>query len=161
MWIHRARDSGALPPLDGVHGVTLVASCQNERDATTILNAYGCASMSAADVKASLEPRRDTPLLSFAVVVKSGVLLKNAPRNPAVVAFRSVDHWNSAFIEWRSRDQPHIGLVRGGIPEFPEFDVVMGSQSNPPFAPMDTLLQEATEQFLFVAAYGFEEFVTV
>ncbi len=144
--------------LDGVNGVTLVAGRRNEADIESVLSAYGRAQMSADDIKGALDARQGKFVQAFAVFRKASIILQHSPENPTIATLRTVDNWNSAFLEWSARDQPQIGTLRGGIPDFPEFSAQTGTQANPPFSPIDALLTAALERFVFVAPFDFEDF---
>ncbi len=159
-WIERAGSHGTLPPLNGVNALTLSASCRTRDEARRVLRACGAEIMDAKDISESLRAELDRPVRAFAVLVHSPEAEQSPPANPTIVTFRSVDKWNSAFIEWYVAAQPYIGTLRGGIPDFPAFVIATGSQSNPPFAPLDILLAEAMDRLTFLAAYDFEPFIT-
>jgi hypothetical protein len=159
-WVKRSHDIGGSTSLEGVAALTLMAACRSTQDARRVLNAYGATAMSASDISTAAK-NGASGIRHFVVVIDSPEALQNRPTNPAVVTLRTVDNWNSAFMEWRAVAQRIVGTLHGGMPSFGKWDEQMGGQDNPPFESLDALLAKASEQFMFVCPYNYEPFLVL
>lgn len=157
-WLKRARACGALPDLDGVNAITLAASCRSAETANHILESYGVRALDAQRIRSALHASK-SPVQGFVAVIRTAVGMQNPPLNPTIVTFRTVDAWNSAFVDWNAANRPPVGTMRGGIPVFPAYDPRAGTQGNPPFHLLDPLIEEAMERFIFMVPYNFEPFL--
>jgi hypothetical protein len=151
-----ARESGPTPLLEGIDALALIAGCRTVEDVRAVLRAYGADEMSPTEIIDMLKASPEKNLQSFVAFVKSPAAIQYPPVSPTVVTFRTVDQWNSAFVEWFERVQPQFGTRRGGIPDYPEYDVASGTQKSPPFMALGDLVREATGKLSFVSAYNYE-----
>lgn len=119
-------------------------------DLNLILNAYGHDALSIDGMKTLMTP--DKAVLEFVALALAPDALQNPPTRATILTLRSGSVWKSAFAEWAAAEQPSVGILRGGIPDFPTLQDQQGDiRTN--FTPIDELLTQMDGRFIVIVPF--------